>query len=250
MEVTILIPLFNGVEFLKECLESVKVQEFQKWEVLIGINGHGFAGGDVALQVLDILAQLDGDPRIRILIQPPPLQGKVQSLNALLEEVQTPWCAILDCDDKWHPQKLQIQMEALQQDALAQGADIVGTQCVYFGHHYGSPQIPIGWIQSHHLVNVNPIINSSALIRTQVCKKLKWRYTDLCYGMEDYDFWMRAEREGYRMYNLSAPLVFHRIHPASVFNTKSQNPEALQNAYRAILNGVTNPAQPWPSQGL
>ena len=174
-QVTVLIPLFNGVEFLKECLESVKAQQFQEWQVLIGINGHGLAGGDVALQVLDILAQLEGDPRIRIIIQPPPLQGKVESLNALLEEVNTPWCAILDCDDKWHPQKLQVQMDTLKEGGKAEGANIVGTQCVYFGHHSGSPQIPTGWIQSHHLIQVNPIINSSALIRTEVCKKLLWR---------------------------------------------------------------------------
>jgi glycosyltransferase involved in cell wall biosynthesis len=238
-QVTVLIPLFNGVEFLKECLESVKAQQFQEWQVLIGINGHGLAGGDVALQVLDILAQLEGDPRIRIIIQPPPLQGKVESLNALLEEVNTPWCAILDCDDKWHPQKLHAQMDALKQGGEAEGADIVGTQCVYFGHHSGSPQIPTGWIQSHHLIQVNPIINSSALIRTEVCKKLLWRYTDLCYGMEDYDFWMRAERAGYRIYNLGTVLVSHRIHPASAFNTKTQNPKGLQDAYRTILNGGT-----------
>lgn len=233
--VSILVPLYNGVEFLKECLESVQVQTFHEWEAIVGINGHGETGGDVALQVLDVLAELGGDPRIRMVIQGPPLHGKVESLNSLLKEVEAPWIALLDCDDKWHPHKLKAQLEALS--GIAQEADIVGTQCVYFGEHQGSPHIPTGWIDAQHLVSVNPMINSSVLIRTEVAKKLQWRYTPICDGvMEDYDFWMRAERTGYRLFNLSVPLTHHRIHAASAFNTRTQNPKGLQKWYKSVLD--------------
>ena len=40
MSVTVVIPLYNGIEFLEECLDSVKTQIFSKWICIIGVNGH------------------------------------------------------------------------------------------------------------------------------------------------------------------------------------------------------------------
>lgn len=231
--VSILIPLFNGVEFLEDCLKSVQTQTYQEWEVIVGINGHGETGGEIASQVLDILAKIGADRRIRMIVQGTNISGKVQSLNALIGEVKAPWIALLDCDDLWLPTKLATQIAALYGPAAE--ASILGTGCSYFGSHLGSPQIPKGWICSQDILMANPLINSSVLIRTEVCKKLQWRYTDMCWGMEDYDFWMRAEREGYKLWNVDDPLVLHRIHASSAFNTRSQNPETLQAAYKAAL---------------
>ena len=38
--ISILIPIYNGIEFLEESLESVKNQTYKEWEILIAINGH------------------------------------------------------------------------------------------------------------------------------------------------------------------------------------------------------------------
>ena len=38
--ITILIPLYNGSEFLKDSLTSILNQTYKKWELIIGINGH------------------------------------------------------------------------------------------------------------------------------------------------------------------------------------------------------------------
>ncbi len=226
--ISILIPLYNGIEFLQECLQSVVNQTFHSWEAIIGVNGHGSNGGEVASQALDILASLGGDSRIRMIVQGSE-KGKVESLNSLLGEAKGDWIAILDCDDVWHSEKLQKQVDA--SFTAGRDAAILGTQCQYFGELYGKPQIPHGYILPAQLASLNPIINSSCLIRRDVCMKLQWRYTDICYGMEDYDFWMRADLAGHRLYNLSESLVFHRIHSSSAFNTKSQDPKALQEWY-------------------
>lgn len=228
-EVSVLIPLYNGVEFLKTALKSVKSQTFQSWEVIVGINGHGETGGEVASQCLDILAELE-DPRIHLVVQPN-AKGKVESLHGLLVEAKGTWIALLDCDDAWHPEKLQKQITVSE----ALRVDIVGTFCQYFGEFEGQPHLPGGWIDSKHLAIGNPIINSSALIQKNVCMDLGWRYTDICYGMEDYDFWMRAERRDFRLYNLSETLTYHRIHKASAFNTKHQDPMQLQTWYKSLI---------------
>jgi glycosyltransferase involved in cell wall biosynthesis len=66
VKVSILIPLYNGVEFLAECIDSVIQQTFMDWEVLIGINEHGDDGGDTAEIARQIASK---DDRIKITIQ-------------------------------------------------------------------------------------------------------------------------------------------------------------------------------------
>ena len=38
--ISILIPIYNGIEYINESVSSVLSQTYDKWELLIGINGH------------------------------------------------------------------------------------------------------------------------------------------------------------------------------------------------------------------
>jgi len=38
--ISILIPLYNGIEFLEESVNSVINQTYSQWELLIGVNGY------------------------------------------------------------------------------------------------------------------------------------------------------------------------------------------------------------------
>ena len=39
--VTILTPVFNGIEYLEECYKSILKQTHKEWIWISGINGHG-----------------------------------------------------------------------------------------------------------------------------------------------------------------------------------------------------------------
>ena len=224
--VSILTPVYNGIEYLEECVKSVLLQTFQDWELLIGINGHGVTGGEAAC----IAKELSQDPRIRVIVQPPPLTGKVESLHHLLSQCSAPWIAVLDCDDKWEPLKLERQMEALQSDA--QQADVIGTFCQYFGERHDRITLPIGYVDPRVLFDYNPIINSSALIKKERCT---WNYTDINYGVEDIALWMEICLQGGKLYNIPEFLTWHRIHPTSAFNSKGYSDEAIRARYRSLF---------------
>ncbi len=223
---SILIPLFNGVEFLAECLESVGRQTFCDWELLIGINGHGDGLGK--LGILERVKGIVGtDARIRILVQPQ-VRGKVQSLNDLVKQARGSWICLLDTDDIWAPQKLEEQCKAIR--GVAKTACAVGTWCVYFGEMQGAPSLPGGWLDPAQLAEVNPIINSSVSIQRCLAH---WKHPALANGiMEDYDLWMRIALAGGKLYNIPKHLVGHRIHSSSAFNSQHQDPTALQAAFR------------------
>ena len=88
--ISILIPMYNGIEFLEECLASIIQQTYPHWIAYVGINGHGSDGGEVALRAKEIAER---DPRIHVLIQGPIIKGKVASLNQLMETISTDWVA-------------------------------------------------------------------------------------------------------------------------------------------------------------
>ena len=224
--VSIIIPLYNGVEYLEECVRSVIAQTFTNWEILIGINGHGYDGGEVA-PIAHTIAALD--PRIKVVIQPPPLHGKVESSNNLIIRSKADWICVLDCDDKWEPTKLEKQFEA--SNSVAKDAAVIGTFCQYFGELSGIVPVPAGLIHPSQLERGNPVVNSSAMIRREYCY---WKYEDVSETMEDYSLWMNISLQGKELYNVPEMLTWHRIHKTSAFNSKNISDIPLRTRYSQL----------------
>jgi teichuronic acid biosynthesis glycosyltransferase TuaG len=220
-KISVLIRLYNGIEFLEESLRSVLDQTYANWEVLIGINGHGPTGGEVLVKALQIASNIaKGDPRIRV-INFPFVKGGAEAMNVLAKEAASDWVAILDVDDKWHPDKLMEQV--LSSRSLMLTPDVIGTQCEYIGDMKGRPRIPLGYIDVNYFKMDNPIVNSSVLIRKSLL-----HYTDL-FNLDDYDLWCRLALNNKVFYNIDSVLTYHRVHKNSFYNSsRIQDPDALR----------------------
>jgi len=223
--VSILIRLYNGVEYLSQSLDSVLQQSFTDWELLIGINGHGQDGGEaysLAKYAINSMASRDQKDKIQ-LINYPEVKGGAETMNALAKDAISDWVAILDVDDIWHPEKLQEQIRI--RDSIL-GPDIIGTHCRYFGAMSGGPPIPMGHIGLEHFKVANPMINSSVLMRRELLS---------CsdnFNLDDYDLWCRLILQNKKFYNIDAVLTYHRISPTSHFNSSGkQDPDALRKFY-------------------
>jgi glycosyltransferase involved in cell wall biosynthesis len=217
MKISILMPIYNGIEFFKESFRTISRQTHTDWELLIGINGH--SDPSFILGLIEEIAK--GDPRVRVFVQT--TTGKPNSLNDLMTHVTTDWVALLDVDDTWSLTKLEEQVRILA--TLHPETAVVGTFCHYFGELSGSPTIPSGYIDPKVLASVNPIINSSSLIRRELCR---WTST---YDVEDYELWMKIALSGKKLYNIPKDLVGHRVHRQSAFNGKQQDVEQLRKHF-------------------
>jgi glycosyltransferase involved in cell wall biosynthesis len=206
--ISILMPIYNGIEFINESVNSVICQTYDKWELIIGINGHPENS-----EVYKIAKQFESKSDKIKVIDFFNIKGKANALNNMLNFCNYDYVAILDVDDIWHLQKLEIQCKAL--DVY----DVIGSNCVWFGDRPGIvPQIPVGDISNHDFSLVNPIINSSSIIRKSLCYwNTKWN------GVEDYDLWLRLRKQNKKFLNFKQVLVKHRIHTASAFNSKGNN---------------------------
>jgi glycosyltransferase involved in cell wall biosynthesis len=216
--VSIITPLYNGVEFLEQCAMSVCLQNVKNevteltWEWWIGVNGHGT--NDEVLRKAEMIARKCGTTFAIHVVNLPTL-GKVHSMNALVPKCTGEWIAVLDCDDTWERNKLIYQKVAI--DRSKRKIDVCGTFCRYFGEFISNgPSLPAGYLSSKDVWASNPIINSSALIRRELAV---WQER---FGLEDYDLWLRLVDSGAVLFNVPEYLVNHRIHTGSAFNGKGK----------------------------
>jgi teichuronic acid biosynthesis glycosyltransferase TuaG len=207
--ISILMPIYNGIEFIDESVMSIISQTYDDWELLIGINGHPKDS-----IVYKTAKKYESDKRIKV-FDFPNIKGKSNTLNYMISICKSEYVALLDVDDIWFPSKLEVQMEILKQNIY----DVIGTFCVYFGDMNGVvPKLPIGDLSNFNFFKFNPIINSSMIMRKELCY-----WDDKENGVEDYDLWLNLWKKGNKFYNCDKILVKHRIHKSSAFNAQGNH---------------------------
>jgi len=203
-------PIYNGIEFIEDSLNSVINQSYSKWELIISINGH-----DKNSEIYNIAKRYESD-KIKI-FDMYYIKGKSNTLNNSIQYCKYDNICILDVDDIWVFNKLEKQIDFINK------YDVVGANCQYFGNINNYPNIPLGEINKLFFKKLNPIINSSS------CFNKKYAYWNCEYdGVEDYDMWLRLLFMNKTFYNIPDILVYHRIHNNSFFN-KSNNQNILRN---------------------
>ena len=199
-------PIYNGIEFIEESVSSILQQNYDQWELIIGINGH-----PPNSEVYKIAKEYENRNNKIIVLDFFDMKGKANTLNKMLNFCKYEYIALLDVDDIWHPEKLKVQSQMLGQ------YDVIGSKCIWFGDRPGIvPPIPVGDISNFDFTLVNPIINSSSIIRKKLCH---WNEN----GIEDYDLWLQLRKQGCKFYNFNEVLVKHRIHQESAFNSKGNH---------------------------
>ncbi len=202
-------PIFNGIEFIEQSVNSIIYQRYEDWELLIGVNGHE-KNSQVYQRAKEFEQKYDDPMKIRV-FDLYNIKGKSDTLNELKNHCNYEFLSLLDVDDIWNVDKLHIQSTFLNK------YDVIGSNCIYIGDLPGiMPDIPFGDISEFNFNMTNPIINSSCIIRKELCY---WNNV----FTEDYDLWLRLRGKRAKFYNCKHVLVMHRIHKKSFFNSKTRD---------------------------
>lgn len=202
--ISILIPLYNGIEFLQSAIDSIQQQTFKDWEILIGVNGHT-NDSELVTRV-----RKHTSDKIKVYIHKLK-DNKPKTLNKLIRVAQYDYIAVLDVDDKWLPTKLEKQVNLILENKY----DVIGTQTQYFGRKHDSPDIPVGQIDNTIFKKQNPIINSSIVMKKELAS-----WDPEFDVLDDYELWCRLAVQNYKFYNIPEILTNNRIHPNSYFSDK------------------------------
>jgi glycosyltransferase involved in cell wall biosynthesis len=119
-EISVVVPLYKGADFVEAALESVCAQTFEDWECICVDDGSVDGTGRIA----EGLAAKDD--RIRVIRQAN--GGTSAARNKALSMAGGRYIAFLDEDDLFHPRCLEV----LHDLAVRHGADVVGMDFVPF----------------------------------------------------------------------------------------------------------------------
>lgn len=229
MQVSVLLPVYNGADSLGAAIASVLAQTLADFELIVINDGSKDSSAGVARSFTD--------PRIRVL-DLALNQGLICALNTGLEEARGAFLARMDHDDLAHPARLEQQIDAMN----AQQAVICGSAIQPFGAIAGGAiRYPLSDAEIRAaLPVVSPFAHPTVTMRTEVCRRLGYALT--AKHCEDYDLWWRIAAEG-TMMNLPQTLLNYRFHKGQISETQRQLQLAgmaavscenlrLQNRYR------------------
>lgn len=110
--VSIIMPSYNCGKFVEETIRSVQAQTYRNWEIIFMDD---CSSDDTISKVMQLR---EDDSRIR-LFRNKINSGAAVSRNNALREAKGRWIAFLDSDDVWEPEKLEKQVQFMEENGYA-----------------------------------------------------------------------------------------------------------------------------------
>ena len=238
--ISVIIPVYNGEKTIKQTIESVLNQTFRDFELLIINDG----SQDATLEIIQAI----NDERIQVFSYQN--SGVSASRNRALTKAKGEFISFIDADDLWTPNKLELQLKALQDNPQAAVAyswsdwiDESG-QFLRSGGH-----ITVNG-KAYEKLLLRDFIESGSnpLIRKQALDEVGC-FEQSVTPAEDWDMWLRLAAR-YEFVTVEVPQILYRISPNSAsFNIVkmeagslkviervfAQAPESLQDLKRETL---------------
>ena len=108
--VTVVVPNFNGANYLRDSIDSVLAQDYTNLEVIVVDDG----STDASITILESYAG-------NITLVKQSNKGSAAARNSGISQAKGEFIALLDSDDVWIENKLSTQMSLLEE----QGLDLV-----------------------------------------------------------------------------------------------------------------------------
>ena len=219
--VSIVIPTYNYARYVTMAVDSALSQTHRHREVIVVDDG----STDDTRQRLEPYLN-----RIRYHYQPN--QGLSAARNAGIRAASGGIIALLDSDDLWHPRKLELQMQCLDQApscALVGAAALAGAEAGWpeFGQ---LPAIPARTVTRADLV-VKSRFGPSSVVARRCCFTRAGFFDTSLRSVEDRDMWIRIAAH-FPICAVDLPLWWYRRHG----NNMSSAAERMEDAERRVVH--------------
>ena len=240
--ISIITPVWNGLPYIKECIESVLSQDFQDWELLLGDNG----STDGTREYLDSLT----DSRIRV-FKHEKNRGISGNLNYLFSQAKAPLAYILCADDYFYANALSNVI-----DEWRQAAPEVAVIC--FSPDVGRSKLRVFTLEVLQR-NLNPsesalafflfgnIIGNLSNASVSVSKyKAEGGFSENFKTALDFEFWSRlAERNNVGVSDRKVVYVREHLGAASYYMTqKAEDYGQLVAIYERLFQQLAKQHDP------
>ena len=217
--VSILMPVRNAANTLRETLESIQSQTLIDFELIAVNDGsdddtsnilHAYSTNDKRIKAVDIV---NG--------------GIIKALNHGLALCRSNFVARMDADDLLHPKRLEMQLQHLQDNPRLSITSCLAKPFPHNSYNKGFHRY-VDWLNSlttsleisRDIFVESPLPHPSVMLRKQELESLGG-YQD--YGWaEDYDLWLRYFIAGKQISKIPKVLLYWRDHPNRTSRTDSR----------------------------
>lgn len=232
--VSIIMPAYNAEKYIADAIKSVLEQTYPYFELIIVDD----ASQDRTVEIVSSF----NDERIK-LIRHKTNQGPGGARNTALEVAKGKWMTILDADDQYIPNRLEVLVRAAREagdgyfiaDDLLLSFDTPNglkpwkRQSLNYGINFRGDNWNdydlCGFLESG-----TPVIKP--FICLQHIRDHNLRYRPGCYYGEDLEFVCHLFRTGLRLRFLEEPLYFYRLTPGSLTGCRGR--EELIKVYERL----------------
>lgn len=215
--VSIIMPVYNGADFVIPALESVKRQSYTDWHCIIVDD----CSTDTSVHIIQDYIQ--SDTRFTLL-QNVKNRGAGCTRNVGLEYAQSDYIAFLDADDVWEPEKLQTQVAY-----MTQNPNVAITYGVYGAMTKNGDIMPTV-VRPPHALNIRTYMaNTSIGFSTTMVHRRG--VGDFCFNphakREDCELWMSLLARGHVAHRYSTYIgSYYRLH----------NTQSSANKYKMLVH--------------
>lgn len=198
--VSVIIPVFNGADCVREAIQSALQQTGCQKEIVVVNDG---STDDTA----EVLQSFGTD----IVVVHQENQGLPKTRNRGVQAAKGEWIAFLDHDDIWLPDKLSRQLQQAEQS----GADIIYTNARNFGESQRVDELrqePAAMLSGDlflPLLQDNFLVVSSVMLSRRAFTSVGG-FTEDALMVEDWDLWLRLAAAGFHFSAVPEALTLYR----------------------------------------
>jgi glycosyltransferase involved in cell wall biosynthesis len=215
MKVSVIIPVYNGSQYLAPTLASVVAQTYPLHEIIVIDDGSTDSSPDILRSFGE---------RLRVTRQDN--QGVAAARNAALQQVTGDVVTFIDQDDLWPAGRTEALVKALRADPDA----LVAAGQVEVLYERSRPPNPL----DNFGTAVREFYVGSLCIRKEVFDLLGPLHTGLGYA-DDVDFFMRRREANIRTIYVDDVTLQYRLHESNTSGNRSVTNAHLMAALRESL---------------
>lgn len=209
--ISVIIPAYNAARTIAESIESVQRQTYPVDEIIVVDDGS-------TDETVEMVRKISG---VKMVVQEN--QGVSVARNHGVSKSHGDYIAFLDADDLWHPQKIEIQMEAARQ--VKEFGIIGGLHTEFSGVsellsplRYSLSEISISPVKFQRFLSTCFFGPPSALIPRKIWEECGG-FNPRWISGEDRDLWLRIASR-HPVYRIELPLFYCRTNQVSNLSNK------------------------------
>jgi len=232
IDITVLMPVYNGDKYLKKAIDSILEQSFKNFELLLINDG----STDNSQTIIDSYS----DNRIKVVLNEKNI-GLINTLNKGLKLSKGKYVCRFDCDDISMPDRLMEQFLFLERNPshvlVGSNVEIIN-EC--------SKRVKLKKYPEMHdeimmgMMFSNQICHPAVMFKN-ICTEHSLFYSSAAVHFEDYEFWSRLSDFGL-FHNIQKNLIKYREHSTqiSIKHKKKQDDSIYSTRSEFVLKRKTS----------